>query len=734
MLDVMESVVDAVRGLRVAVFDIEVYSTSGGFPRRGDPVIMASYASFTLGEDIFTEDWAYKRVEVLVADEVGYGGSRRLARRLLELVERDRPLYILTYNGSAFDLPYLEPFAPGSWRVSPDAICRGRYCAVHIDLMLLRESAGPALGVRSHAAHALDDVAMEVVSQLSRYVDMSWLPRSRLMEAEARVNPARIREVLERDEGLAREYSRADAYLTALLARIWMYPLLMLAVLTGVPAGTLHKLNVGQVAEYLEVEAYTRLGLWPSLRERRYRFGRVQGPASDPVYTMGKVYARSPGVHGGPGSRVIELDFEQLYPTDMVVHSADPVESFTRGDVGRWSRERGADILLTDGERRLETRVYHGFGVTSWLAVKMYTARRETKALKKRARAEGRPELEAPDQAVKILVNSFYGAHSKSRGNLVNEAMAAGVFWRTQRLLYDVIRFIDRELPRLLGVKPGDVYVAYGDTDSAYIVAPESVDPERVERLVNEYVRARHGPLYTMALEDVYDAIIIPRRLGATEASAKSYICLKDGRVVKLRGEFYKLEAPLGVRDELVEFWERVISTRPCSTDSIVSAALGLLEGQPLYKWFWKKSVHLAEEGRPKSLNRGFHYAALHTLLVHRTECVKVEVDDGRRAVYTVDPACVEETQRTVVTLYLPGAAPRRPVVYVDDDGSSVEVHMVSVVRVSVDGGVYRVEEYYRAARMDAGELRYRVSAAFRRIAETVARKLCPVLSDARLS
>lgn len=711
MVELMEKVIDDVGDIKVMALDIEVYSRRGGFPAKGDPILSITYSTFRLKDNVFTRDWAENNVKYILNDEVNDRGSRELVRRFTEVISREKPDVIVGFNTSGFDFPYMSPFVRNmDYRTDFVIDTRNSRYYPHVDLMIVRKSLGSSLGLRSQAVFALDDVTLEALkgNKVNKFYDIDWLFNSKYMEAERKLDHAKLRQYFDNRDELFFNYIVADVYLTSLLARIWLYPMFLLSVLTGVPITTLQKLNVGQMAEYTLTEVLLRLGFFPELRHRSKNYSRITNTGEIKevreflskkvkdwwVFEKGKVYVTEPGIYGGNNYQVVELDFAQLYPTDMVANTADPTSIFIT-DGYEWDGSRvkpitptliinGAKPKITDlstytllkaGKSRIEVyKTVPGYGPVSWFIYKMYTARKETKKMKEIAKKMKRVELLAPDQAVKIYNNSTYGALSKRRGNLVHELVSASVFWRTQTLLYNVIKAIETDISKELGVS---LKVLYGDTDSSYVLVPKSIPKEKLEELVNKWIHERYGPLYKMELEGRYSVMIIPKRKGSSDPSAKSYILLdENGKIMKIKGEFYKINAPLAIKDRLLEFFEGFISRNISTKDELRKYIKDFLRGEPAYKYFIKKSVssfvNEDDPSRFKNLNKPFHYAALISLCETGAEGTS---EKERRVVTnlsqyiadkypitkvrcTIDPRTVEETQRAVIVHYLP--SPKR--------------------------------------------------------------------------
>ena len=750
MVKLMEELIDKVGELKVMAVDIEVYSSSGGFPRQGDPILTITYAMFRLKDNIFSKEWPENNVKILsipkVADRTQMEiESRKLVDKFFEILREERPNIVVTYNGTGFDFPYMKPFVTrrhylieptviGIWRPEEDE----RILIPHIDLMLVRDNLGPSMGMRSHVAYALDDVALEVAEQVKKFYDIEWLFESEYIKAERLLNHAKLKDYWEKDDPLFRYYVVADVYLTALIARVWLYSLFVLSALTGMPPTLLQTMNTGQIAEYLAVELLTRMKFFPELRERKLEYSRTTEKIDVEdgwVFNRGKVYTYDFGLFGGNGKKIVELDFAQLYPSDMVANTTDPTMFFVESGVADGKpidstlnvpkkykiTKKATTIVLGSRQKKSAStikagyvlRIVPGYGPVAWFVYKLYTARSETKKLKKRAEKEKRIELLAPDQAIKILNNSFYGAFSKSRGNLVSEFISATVFWRTQKLLYEVINFIDSELPKRLGK---EVKVLYGDTDSAYILVDSDVDEERLVEEVNKWVQEKYGPFYRMEYEDTYDVMLIPKQKEEASPSAKSYMCLNGNRIIKIRGDFFKLTAPLAIKENILDFYLEIIMRKPKNQKEIRQIVKEYLLDEPIYKWFIKKSISsFVNEDDPrklKRLNKEFHYAALYALTLYKSPgVVQIESNANTLMAYAgekwktirvrVDPREVERTQRAVIVHYLPHPSgdPKKFIVYVSDDGENAYVHIVDTRNITVEkeGSDEKsaVEKYY---------------------------------------
>jgi len=745
MISMMEKVIEDVGNIKVMVLDIEVYSARGGFPSKGDPILSITYSTFNLKDNIFSKEWAKSNIKYILNENVNREGTKKLVEKFTEIINEEKPDIIVGFNSSGFDFPYMSPFV-SRFTFYQDFVVdqkENRFYP-HVDLMVVRDQLGSSLGLRSQSVYALDDVTIEALkgNNVSKFYDIGWLFNSEFLEAERKLDHARLKEYFDKKDELFFNYIIADVYLTSLLARVWMYPLFLLSVLTGIPVTVLQRLNSGQMAEYIVSELLTRLGLYPELRYRSKNYSRVVWPKKGEknavrekmkelvhdwwVFEKGKVYVTDPGVYGDGDHYIIELDFSQLYPTDMVHNTSDITSLFVlKGweyDGEKIEAIRPTIMFYEDkleiaklrtwtllkskskGKERLELyETIPGYGPVAWFIYKMYTSRKETKKMKDLAKKQKRVELLSLDQAVKIYNNSTYGAFSKERGNLVNELLSASIFWRTQKMLYQVIRAIETEVSKELGTA---LKVLYGDTDSSYVLAPKSVPKEVIEKKVNEWIHKHYGPLYKMELEDTYEKMIIPKRKGSDDPSAKSYILLdENGKIKKIRGEFYKLTAPLAIKDRLSEFFEGMLSRNITTISELREYIKEFMKDEPYYKYFIKKSIQtfVSEDdpSRFKTLNKAFHYAALVSLcetqapgtrLIDRKKAASLGAFGSGEVFSTsivrceIDPRVIEDTQRAVIVHYLPFTTQdsKRFTMFSGEDEKNVIVEEVTITNVAV--------------------------------------------------
>ncbi|MEM2388720.1 MAG: DNA polymerase domain-containing protein [Ignisphaera sp.] len=763
--------IERYKDFKILSFDIEVYTTLGRFPVPGDPILSLQYAVTTLGNpDISDPRWVKDSVQAFVAKRANQGESEDIAEKFLDVLRRERPDVIVGYNSITFDMKYLKPFLGTRKNVIISDFYHVNlvdYVFPHIDLFLVRKSMGSSLGIRSQVAHALDDVVKEVV----RGTKFEWILNSKFMEAEARLDHTKIVKEWEEGSELFYSYITADAYFTLILGYMWMYTLILLSSLVQIPLTQLSKLNLGQVSEYNFIHWLETLGFRVMSSERREEFRKVSSLGSfakyvddKDLFTKGKVYVKNYGVF----ENVIEGDFSQLYPSLMSNDTIDPMGirvSFyaSKKEISpvrfsdpllklgyRISNKEFSVVLGYKEKKSADTMIPHAiigivptYGPISFLIYKMFTMRKITKKLKKKAESEGRKELVSVDQAIKILNNASYGALSKRRG-FINPFLSAYVFWKTLKILYDVINYVEKDL---------HLTVLYGDTDSLFVKCKEDEASEmypdsgsirdacwrwfteHIVPKINSYVKDRYGKELELSPEDVFDICVYPKSKHSNTASKKSYICVNkekdDYKVEVIKGEFFKAMASEGLKDLLPQFYTEILKKKPKKRKGIIKIAKRLLSNLPPHKYFMKKTIdsfeskNLSEEKtykfKLKKLNKPFHYAAIHSLFIQnekipdvvKNKTIQILSDNvsfnGRRrtVVYIIDAERLVKEKGNVVVYFLPSDTPTMFTVFVDYDEKRdvVIVHRVNVRRADtvterIEGDMmrdigYKVEETY---------------------------------------
>jgi len=604
-----DDLVKRIYSYRVAAFDIEVAS-EGGFPRPGAPVLTVSYVVFDLGENPTSRE-LYDRVVVL---ENRKWDNYTLAADFIDALAREKVDIIAGYNSLHFDLRFLLH----GTGVKPSRVLDSRPLFFgdgpvlpHVDLLQALDVLRPALKVRSRGSYQLDDVAVE-----AGLVDPSDPFDAEMLRLEESVDRSRIAELYEADRDRFTKYAKYDVVLTALLAWKWIPVLLSQSASSKLPATMLAGMNTGQVVEILMLHWLEKLGFAPELRKRRFEVGKVaRGRGLPELYSLGKVFSAPPGVY----ESVLELDFDQLYPTIYTTYMVDPLsvrlypsEGERLGPAARFmARHTRFYAVLGVSETasseyiapRAARHVYCVYSPLTPLLYNLYALRARTKAMKKRD-----PRFDVLDQAVKIFVNSVYGAFGKQRSNLLNEYATSYIFFKSSEILLRTIRYVESKGYR----------VVYGDTDSLFIAGVPRERAAGLEEEVNRYVKQEFGPLFSVKAEGWFDRMVIARRKGHDEPLRKSYILIEGGEVAEVKGVFFKIDAPMVVKEDRAGFYREVLSRGARSRQEVVEVLWGLYsragQSKPYSCLYYKAAraeLESEETGELKNLNKVEHFVML---------------------------------------------------------------------------------------------------------------------------
>ena len=476
-------------------FDTEVASSTGGFPRPGDKVFIASVCKGSLGDED-PECW------LLEMDNV---------HDLPRVIEEARPRYIVGFNSEGFDIPYLAAYTRDN-RLAPWGYV-GQVVVPHIDLQTVLDQHGSSFGLPQGARLALDDVAARM-----------GLATEEELAVESSVERSRIYEEYKRDPERVRRYALMDARLTWRIGRVVLDTLLSLYALTGVAPSVIQRLpTLGALAEYTVFDIVRRK--W----NRVYELRSTKYTARELASWWGPYakHTKEQFTDSFLDENIAEYDYNMLYPSIYYSDKLDP-EGFEPAPPGkgfliplvRRDKEEPVDADALVWGRSRGGPVYEVLRY-------FYEARKVTKKLKKM----GYPTV---DQAVKILANSAYGMFSKTRGMGVNEAAGAWIFFRSNQILLGTVGFVEQVLRRR---------VVYTATDAVFVKLLDGDDPGALGEEINRAVQVMFGKAYSLKLETVCRRFALLKR--------KTYICVGDGETI-VKG-LEKLALPYAVKTSIEE-------------------------------------------------------------------------------------------------------------------------------------------------------------------------------------
>lgn len=484
-------VVRAVEGaarpkLRLASFDVEAHSLQG--PTYSVAIVDAEEEHvFLLGEPPAMEGKAKVH---------GFGDERSLLAAFIDHVQRLDPDVLIGWNVIDFDLVYLEdrcralklPFNLGR-RGARATVLRGDHRNNAIARIPGRAVLDGITTMRAGAWYFERWGLQHVAQQL--------LGRGKAIEKT--LDPvAEIRRLYREELGALVEYNLEDCRL------VWDIfehaQVLEFAIERQLLTGLGLERRAGSVAafDFLYLPQLHRRGVVaPSL-------GFNPNPITSPG---GYVLASRPGLF----ENVLVLDFKSLYPSIIRTFRIDP-----------FGLDQG---LQGKAEKSVEGFLEAKFGADDAI---LPTVIEDLWAARDKAKKVGDKAL---SQAIKILMNSFYGVLGTPSCRFYDPRLASSITLRGHEILQRSRGWIQRQ----------GWEVIYGDTDSLFVLIGK--DPEKEPGQIGaelatelnawwqEKVREEHG--IESALEVEYEThyrhFLMPTMRGSSEGSKKRYGGLVDG-------------------------------------------------------------------------------------------------------------------------------------------------------------------------------------------------------------
>jgi DNA polymerase I len=464
--------------LRIMSFDIECLPDQGEMPKaEKSPVILISMA--------FEPEYQGQKDLVLVGKNIDCPRSDTracqdeydLLAKFASIIRDYNPDILAGYNSNEFDFPYLQERARQN----------------HVEARVGRD--GSSWYIRKIVSRTDVSITGRVVVDLLPIIRSSYsLKQYTLRNAAAEllkmekydVDPKEIEALwAESGEGLRRfiSYSRRDAVLA-------MHMLLDLRLMDKYIA-----LSRASGSLLQDIVNGGQSGMVENLLLRRFRErGRVVPPKPD-AEVSDERYVENEGLKGGavlvPEKGLVEdvviLDYKSLYPTIMMAHNLCYTTVLTPGSpaVDNVAKVNGGEGTITapSGGRFVSPQVSPG--IMPAVLRELLDERTATKNLMKKAGENERRFLDAKQNAMKILLNSFYGYSGYARARLYSLALANAVtsfgrenILRTKKIIDEIgsAYVIDGEVVFKDALPFGkaaekcfDLSVVYGDTDSVFV-------------------------------------------------------------------------------------------------------------------------------------------------------------------------------------------------------------------------------------------------------------------------
>lgn len=491
---------DTLQNPKVLAFDIETYSNLDmAIDANKNPIIMLSF----YGEN-FRKVFVWKRFDTSLDFVEFVESEERLIEKFKETIESFKPDILTGYFSDGFDLPYMKTRAE-KYRIKLDIgldfselkIKSGRETIAaingitHLDIFkFIKRVMGATMETYSYD---LDAVASELLDEKKHDVSLAELPNA-----------------WDKNDGLEKycKYCLHDSYLTYNLAVKMLPTLIEMVKIVGIPMYDVNRMGFSQLVEWYIMKQAPNFN---EIAPNKPSYNEVQRRRMS-TYQGAFVYEPKPGLY----KDIVVFDFRSLYPTIIGSHNICP-------DMIDCLCCKDAAQVINDGNEK------HWFcmkrkGFIPILIEDLITRRMRIKEIIKEEKDEKFAFLDARQNSLKLLANSFYGylGFFGARWYSLESARSVTAFGR----MY-IHKVIDK------AQKEGFV-VLYSDTDSVFLTLDGKTKGE-AENFA-ERINAELPGLMELEYDGFYPAGIFVSAKMSPAGAKKKYALLSEQGALKIKG------------------------------------------------------------------------------------------------------------------------------------------------------------------------------------------------------
>jgi len=490
--------------IRVAAFDLEMYARDRMPDPKKDEIIMASYVDSEGNKIVITT----KKIDAPFVKTVET--EEQLISELTRLIKENDPDIILTYNGDAFDLPYLKERA----HVLGLRIPWGRDGSEP----RIRKAGGGNTTVeitgRAHVDVFQIVQFMAAVGAINTFkLDLENVYKTVLGREKVKIEHREIANVWAK--GDLNELALYNLQDSEACYELGMEFLPLYAELARITASNLYnvvRMSTSQIVEWkLILEAFRAKKVVPRKpREEEVRTRLTQS------YEGAFVREPIPGLH----ENIVVLDFRSLYPTIIISHNVDPdtvnAPYCTREEAyvspaGHYFCKEPKGLL----PRTLEDVLGERFRLKD-----------QMKKMDKK-----NPQYRivyAKQQALKIIANSAYGYLGFARARWYSRECAEAITAWARKYIKDVMKWAEDK----------GFTVLYGDTDSVFLVLPKGWGVDKALEFMEEVNKRLPEPM-SLEFDGYYVRGIFLTKRGGKKAAKKKYALIDERGNLKITGMEY---------------------------------------------------------------------------------------------------------------------------------------------------------------------------------------------------
>jgi len=490
---------DTIEKPRFLALDIETYNPEGkNIDPEKNPIIMLSFYGKNLKKVITWKRFKTKEDYIEFVD-----GEAELIEKFKEIIEEFRPDILTGYYSDGFDLPYIETRAK-KYKITLDIgldysnlnITRGRTTKArirglpHIDIFkFILKIQGRTMDTESYR---LDKVAEEILGEKKKDVDLDNL-------ADAWDKKINLEEFC--------KYNLHDSYLAYKLTEKMLPTIIELVKVVGQPPFDINRMGFSQLVEGYILKQAPNFNMI-SLNKPHYdEIGKRRMQS----YKGAFVYEPLPGLY----ENMIVFDFRSLYPTIISSHN------ISLGTLNCSCCKDKAELAPVENERYWFCKKRKGF-IPKIIQDLITRRMRITEIIKKEK--EKNPLLEARQNSLKLLANSFYGYLGFYAARFYSIECARSI---TAWGRYYIKKVIDE-------AEKSGFKVRYSDTDSVFL----TLDGRSLEdaKRFSEKINIKLPELMELEYEGFYPRGLFVFAKAGEYGAKKKYALLSEKGIIKIRG------------------------------------------------------------------------------------------------------------------------------------------------------------------------------------------------------
>ena len=491
---------------RILAFDIEVYNQRRYPNEEIDPIIMLAF----YGNDGFSKVITWKKFNSPKKEIEFVNDEGKLILKFKETIKEYKPDYLVGYFTDGFDFPYLR--------------ARSDKYKIKLDFSLDNSNIRIISRANNFSAKIRGITHVDIYKFIRRVMantldvedfDLDSVAKAIFDEGKTRVNLDDMYKAWDNDNERLRdfcEYNLNDAKLTLRLANVMLPNLIEIVKIIGLPVYDISRMTYGQLAEWYLIKHIQNLNELvpnkPSGEDMAIR--KIQ------TYEGGFVYEPDPGLY----NEIAVFDFRSLYPSIITAHNICP--STLTEDNG--NAHETPEIMVNG----IKTRYYFNFkvdGIVPTIVKDIILRRSRIKEIiKNRSEERVDPILNARQDTLKLLANSFYGYLGFFGARWYSKECAASIAAFGRDYVKNTIEKAQKD-----GFK-----VIYSDTDSVFLSLQNKSRADAIEFMKN--INNELPSLMELELGGFYPRGIFVMRKDESRGAKKKYALINDKGELTITG------------------------------------------------------------------------------------------------------------------------------------------------------------------------------------------------------